>query len=96
MAIKCEEKRVKEGERVLLFEIDAELLKAFLFFASMFLAAGLGAPIPEEIAVVCAGLWTASHPEYGLLRWLMLPVCVIAVVLSDSFLYIVGRLYGKR
>ena len=79
-----------------MFEIDAELLKAFLFFASMFFAAGLGAPIPEEIAVVCAGLWTANNSGYGLLRWLMLPVCVVSVVLSDSFLYTVGRLYGER
>ena len=52
--------------------------------------------IPEEIAIVCAGLWTAGHAEYGLLRWLMLPVCVVSVVLSDSILYTVGRLYGKR
>ena len=79
-----------------MFEIDAQALQAFAFFFGMFIASGLGAPIPEEVAIVCAGLWTAHHPEYGLARWLMLPTCIFAVVLSDSILYTAGRFYGKR
>jgi len=79
-----------------LFEIDAQLLQALALFFGMFIASGMGAPIPEEVAIVCAGLWTAHHPEYGLARWLMLPTCILAVVISDSILYTVGRLYGKR
>ncbi len=79
-----------------MFGLDTQELQAFAFFFGMFIASGMGAPIPEEIAIVCAGLWTAHHPEYGITRWLMLPTCICAVVLSDSILYTVGRLYGKR
>jgi len=79
-----------------LFEIDPQALQAFAFFFGMFIASGLGAPIPEEVAIVCAGLWTAHHPEFGLARWLMLPTCIFAVILSDSILYTAGRFYGKR
>jgi membrane protein DedA with SNARE-associated domain len=79
-----------------LFGIDPQALQAFALFFGMFIASGMGAPIPEEVAIVCAGLWTAHHPEFGLLRWLMLPTCIFAVVLSDSILYTVGRFYGKR
>ena len=61
----------------------------------MFVIAGLGFPIPEEVAIVGAGLWTASHAaEYPLYRWLMLPVCVTGVIIADMLLYGMGRLFG--
>lgn len=72
-------------------------LRPFLIYFGMFVAAGLGAPIPEEIAIVAAGLWTASHGvEYGAYRWLMLPVCILGVIIADVLLYTIGRLYGPR
>lgn len=76
--------------------LDAQAFQAFALFFCMFMASGMGAPIPEEIAIVAAGIWTAHHPEYGLARWLCLPVCIFAVVLADSILYTVGRFYGER
>jgi membrane protein DedA with SNARE-associated domain len=76
--------------------LDIELIRPFLIFFSMFVVAGLGAPIPEEIAIVAAGLWTANSPEYGPLRWLMLPVCIVGVFIADVLLYGIGRLYGTR
>lgn len=59
-------------------------------------AAGIGAPIPEEIPVIGAGIWVASNPELGVLRWLILPVCFAGILISDVLLYGIGRLWGTR
>jgi membrane protein DedA with SNARE-associated domain len=64
-------------------------------FASL-VAAGVGAPIPEEIPVIGAGIWVASNPELGVLRWLILPVCFVGILISDVLLYGIGRLWGTR
>lgn len=115
------------------------------FYLGTFLAlvaAGLGAPIPEELPIVFAGAavghaaedpppqlppemlwifdvapdlpfpatipWTAlvknSEPlppappaqQMRLKWWIMLPVCILGVVLSDMLLYCVGRFGGRR
>jgi membrane protein DedA with SNARE-associated domain len=66
----------------------------FIIFAGL-LAAGLGFPIPEEIPVVTGGAWV-GHPESDLRWWIMLPVCIIGVVVSDGLLYGIGRLWGPR
>jgi membrane protein DedA with SNARE-associated domain len=66
------------------------------FFVSLF-AGGFGLPpIPEELPVVLAGLWVAGKPELGILRWLALPVCIAAILISDISLYGVGRFLGVR
>ena len=52
--------------------------------------------MPEELAIIGAGIWTAAHPEYGMLRWTMLPVCVVGVIIADCSLYAVGRYGGRR
>jgi membrane protein DedA with SNARE-associated domain len=67
----------------------------FTTFAAL-VAAGFGFPIPEEIPTVCAGVWVGSHPEYGPLRWLILPVCFAGVLISDITLYGIGRWWGPR
>jgi membrane protein DedA with SNARE-associated domain len=77
-------------------DLDIDLLRSLLIFFGMFVAAGLGAPIPEELAMVAAGLWTATSPEHGPARWLMLPVCLLGVLIADILLYGIGRLYGTR
>jgi membrane protein DedA with SNARE-associated domain len=59
-------------------------------------AAGVGAPIPEELPVIGAGIWVASSPELGVLRWLILPVCFVGILISDVLLYGIGRLWGTR
>ena len=59
-------------------------------------AAGIGAPIPEEIPVIVSGIWVASNPELGVLRWLVLPVCFVGILISDVLLYGIGRLWGTR
>lgn len=59
-------------------------------------AAGVGAPIPEELPTIGAGIWVGSNPELGPLRWLILPVCFVGVLISDVLLYSIGRLWGTR
>lgn len=67
----------------------------YLGIFAMLVAAGLGVPIPEEIPVVTGGVMSA-HPELGLHWWIMLPICILGVVISDGLLYGVGRLWGPR
>jgi membrane protein DedA with SNARE-associated domain len=67
----------------------------FIAFISL-VAAGIGAPIPEEIPVIGAGIWVASNPELGVLRWLILPVCFAGILISDVLLYGIGRMWGTR
>ncbi len=115
---------------------------AFYIYLGIFLAlvaAGLGAPIPEEVPIVTAGamvghvsepatppaelltafssspaasfpaqlpwpLLVSQHLEVpgssrlpsSLRWWIMLPVCILGVVLSDGLLYCVGRFGGRR
>jgi len=74
-------------------------LSEFWPFLTAFLAlvaAGFGAPIPEEVPTIGAGIWVGSHPEFGPLRWLILPVCFLGVLISDLMLYGIGRFWGPR
>ena len=67
------------------------------------LAAGLGAPIPEELPIVTAGAMVGHDaqlpPEQthdAAVWWIMLPVCILGVVIGDGFLYTIGRVFGYR
>jgi membrane protein DedA with SNARE-associated domain len=64
------------------------------------LCAGMGFPIPEEIPVVTGGGWcahaAAQQPPAHPIWWIMLPVCIIGVVVSDGILYTIGRHGGTR
>ncbi len=75
-----------------------ELSDFWPFFTAFawLMAAGLGGPFPEEIPTIGAGIWVAANPELGPLRWLILPVCLLGVLLSDIMLYGIGRLSGYR
>lgn len=54
---------------------------------------GLGAPVPEEVPIVAAGV--LSHQ--GVLRWwLALPVCLVGVLAGDVVLYWAGHHWGER
>jgi membrane protein DedA with SNARE-associated domain len=64
-------------------------------FASL-VAAGVGAPIPEEIPVIGAGIWVASNRDLWPWAWLILPVCFAGILISDVLLYGIGRLWGTR
>jgi membrane protein DedA with SNARE-associated domain len=59
------------------------------------LASGLGFPIPEELPVITAGIMVGH--EGTTLRWYyMLPVVIAGVVIGDGFLYLIGRVWGRR
>src|SRR4029077_3376367 len=58
-------------------------------------AAGVGFPIPEEIPVVTGGVLVGNNQD-ELRWWIMLPVCIAGVVISDGLLYSIGRLWGPR
>jgi membrane protein DedA with SNARE-associated domain len=76
---------------------DFELIRDLLIFFGVFAGAGFGVPIPEELAIVAAGLWTAGKADqYPLYRWLMLPVCIVGVLTADVVLYAIGRYFGTR
>src|SRR5262249_27566615 len=59
----------------------------FWYCLGAFVALVLGGiglpPIPEEGVVVAAGVWAGTSPEYGVYRWLLLPVCVGGILCSD-------------
>ncbi len=76
-------------------DLSALLWPMIIAFASL-VAAGVGVPIPEEIPVIGAGIWVASNPELGILRWLILPVCFAGILISDTLLYGIGRIWGTR
>jgi membrane protein DedA with SNARE-associated domain len=72
------------------------------YFATfgLLLAAGMGFPIPEELPVVGGGIAAghaanqaqSQHPYW----YIMLPVCIVGVVVSDGILYSIGRYGGQR
>lgn len=50
-------------------------------------------PMPEELPVVLGGALAGSgHASW----WIMLPLCIVAVVLGDGVLYGIGRLWGPH
>lgn len=52
---------------------------------------GAGLPLPEELPVVIGGALAGSNNAYW---FIMLPVCIVAVILGDSVLYFIGRRWG--
>jgi membrane protein DedA with SNARE-associated domain len=57
------------------------------------LLGGLGAPIPEELAVIAAG----ALAREGVIRWWMsLAVCIVGVLVGDVVLYTAGHHWGDR
>jgi membrane protein DedA with SNARE-associated domain len=57
------------------------------------LLTGLGFPMPEELPIVLGGALAGGFTVYW---WIMLPVCIVGVVIGDSFLYGIGRFWGAK
>jgi membrane protein DedA with SNARE-associated domain len=55
------------------------------------LATGLGFPVPEEVPVLVAGAM-ANHLKI----YIMLPICIVSVIIGDTLLYTIGRVWGSR
>jgi membrane protein DedA with SNARE-associated domain len=67
----------------------AGLLIIFL----LLVACGLGLPIPEDIAIVTSGILVAAKTTSFLNAFL---VCMVGILIGDSIIYWVGRLWGKH
>jgi membrane protein DedA with SNARE-associated domain len=57
------------------------------------LLTGLGFPMPEELPIVLGGALAGGAKA---IWWIMLPVAIVGVVIGDSFLYGIGRLWGVK
>lgn len=55
------------------------------------IATGAGLPVPEELPVVVGGALAGGGHAYW---WIMLPVTILAVIIGDSVLYLIGRMWG--
>lgn len=62
------------------------------------LLTGLGFPMPEELPVVLGGALAGGFAggDTIIYWWIMLPVCIVGVVIGDSFLYFIGRWWGAK
>jgi len=76
-------------------ELSGSLILASAITFGLLVAAGIGFPIPEELPIVGAGYW-AGHLGEGPTRWLILPVCIAGVIISDGLLYGMGRYFGPK
>jgi membrane-associated protein len=54
---------------------------------------GLGAPIPEDLPLLSAGILAASGQVSP---WLLLLVSVLGIGISDGILYVLGRRFGPN
>ncbi len=77
-------------------EITGNLIWACVITFSLLVAAGIGFPIPEEFPIIGAGIWVGHNADLGPIRWLILPVCITGVVISDGLLYGMGRFFGSK
>ena len=75
---------------------DSAFFFEMIYWFGFLLSAGFFNPVPEEIMMVLAGIRVSSLQEYGLFRWLLLPVCMVGGVVADVVLYTLGRLFGAR
>lgn len=64
-------------------------LGIFLFIAST----GCGMPIPEEVAIVAAGVLSAQG---HLITAIAFAACLAGAIIGDSFMYAIGHRWGHR
>jgi membrane protein DedA with SNARE-associated domain len=65
----------------------------YLAIFLILLACGLGIPIPEDITLFAAGVLT----YYGVCDvWIMIAVCLVGVLIGDTFVFWLGHHFGRR
>jgi membrane protein DedA with SNARE-associated domain len=72
---------------------------SYVFVFGALVISAFGAPIPEEIPIVGAGVLVGkqwNNPDSWLVWWAMLPVCIAGVVVCDAILYFIGRRWGTK
>src|SRR5437868_14442063 len=53
---------------------------------------GCGLPLPEEVAIIAAGV---AAGQGALNPWLALAACLVGAIVGDSAMYLIGRRFGK-
>jgi membrane protein DedA with SNARE-associated domain len=79
--------------------LDTSHLYVYCGVFAALVAAGVGFPMPEELPIVTAGALAghaSQNPDSSIRWWILLPLCILGVVLSDGLLYLVGRTFGLR
>lgn len=66
----------------------------YLITFALLVAAGFGFPIPEEAPIITGGIMVGH--DQSLRWWIMLPVCILGVVISDGCLYGIGWFWGEK
>jgi membrane protein DedA with SNARE-associated domain len=64
----------------------------YVGIALFLILTGCGLPLPEEVAIVTAGVLAANH---RLNPWLALLSCLIGAIAGDSAMYMIGRTFGE-
>ena len=54
---------------------------------------GCGLPLPEEVAIIAAGV-AAAHEALD--PWGALAVCLVGAIVGDSAMYLIGRQFGTE
>lgn len=75
-----------------------DVVLQYVGIVGMLLASCIGVPIPEELPIATAGIMVGrvwDNPN-GMHWWIMLPLCIVAVVVCDCMLYFIGRRWGTR
>jgi membrane protein DedA with SNARE-associated domain len=68
---------------------------AYSAIVGLLLVCGLGVPIPEDITLIAAGV--LASPAVGSISiWGAIAVGIFGVLAGDTFLYNLGRIYGRR
>jgi membrane protein DedA with SNARE-associated domain len=63
-------------------------------FAGIVLTGVPMVPMPEELPVIVGGALAGTSDKIH--WWIMLPVCIVAVIIGDGLLYSLGRIWGPR
>lgn len=80
-----------------MFDSLVEFFSTYPYFGVVliFLACGMGLPLPEEIVLMAAGFICYKFPERTSVQ-LMMWTCAGAIVLGDIIPFVLGRIFGTR
>lgn len=74
------------------FLLPYETQSYYIIFSILILC-GLGLPVPEDITLVVSGILVASKVIHF---WPTLVICMLGILLGDSFVYFLGRIWGVK
>jgi membrane protein DedA with SNARE-associated domain len=81
------------ASKVFIFLIGLSGFQAYAIILAVLFACGLGIPIPEDITLFAAG-FLAFKGRISLTGAIL--VGIIGVLVGDTFLYSIGRIFGRR